>query len=108
MASSSSVPGSRVPQGEVIMDFADGGQYIKHQLENSVVALERRRLTRDEAAKASRAMEALEVKAPAPVNAADADLIVKELGVSREEAENALRSEKDVTKALVKLTAPRR
>lgn len=50
--------------------------FFPDQLENSVVALERRRLTRDEAAKASRAMEALEVKAPAPVNAADADLIV--------------------------------
>jgi len=33
---------------------------------------------------------------------------VKELGVSKETAEEALRTEKDVTKALVKLTAPGR
>jgi hypothetical protein len=33
---------------------------------------------------------------------------VKELGVTKDVAEAALRSEKDVTKALVKLTAPGR
>ncbi|WOO83216.1 uncharacterized protein LOC62_05G006739 [Vanrija pseudolonga] len=98
----------RVPQGEVVMDFADGGQYIKSKLEHSVVELERRRITLDEAAKAARALEALEVKAPAAVKAEDVTLIVKELGVSKEEAENALRADKgDVVKVLVRLSAPR-
>lgn len=39
--------------------------------------LERRRITRDEAAKASRAMEALEVKPAGAVKADDANLIVR-------------------------------
>ncbi|KAL1405798.1 hypothetical protein Q8F55_007475 [Vanrija albida] len=98
----------RVPQGEIVMDFADGGQYIKNKLENSVVELERRRITLDEAAKAARALEALEVKAPDAVKAEDVALLVKELGVSKEDAEAALRAEKgDVVKTLVRLTAPR-
>jgi hypothetical protein len=35
-------------------------------------------------------------------------LQVKELGVTKEVAEETLRSEKDITKALIKLTAPGR
>jgi hypothetical protein len=50
---------------------------LSDKLENAVVELERRRITRDEAAKAARAMEALEVKeAPAAVSATDAEYIV--------------------------------
>lgn len=47
-------------------------------MEDAVVGLERRRITRDEARKAARAMEALEVKkTPAPaVNDAHVKLIV--------------------------------
>lgn len=95
MAAASS--SGRVPQGEVIMEVGftahktkpssqtaarTSGVGILHthltpdKLENAAVELERRRITRDEAAKAARAMEALEVKAPDAVNGADVDLIV--------------------------------
>ncbi|KAL7422400.1 hypothetical protein Q5752_003046 [Cryptotrichosporon argae] len=103
VASSSS---GRIPQGEVIMEFADGGQYIRNKLENAVIELERRRIEKSEGLKASRALEALEV---APADAAKEEhmaFIVRELGISKAQAEAALREEKDVVKALLKLTAP--
>lgn len=54
-------------------------------MENAVVELERRRITRDEARKAARAMEALEVKkAPeAAQDEAHVKLIVSGLGLRR-------------------------
>ncbi|EJT50482.1 hypothetical protein A1Q1_00223 [Trichosporon asahii var. asahii CBS 2479] len=97
----------RVPQGEVIMDFADGGSYVKNKLEDSALNLERRKIKREEGAKAAKALESLDVKPAEEMKGADVDLI--ELGVSKEEAQAALRAEKgDVVKALVQLTAPGR
>jgi NACalpha-BTF3-like transcription factor len=93
-------------QPEVLLDFADGGVYIKHKMENAVVELERRRINRDEARKAAKAMEALDVKKP-DVNAEHVQLLVKELGIEKDEAEKALAAEKgDLVKTIVALTAP--
>ncbi|GFZ51880.1 hypothetical protein JCM24511_09648 [Saitozyma sp. JCM 24511] len=105
VASSSS---GRVPQGEVIMEFADGGSYIKHKLEHSVLELEKRRITKDEGAKAEKAMKALDIKPVESVNSEDVDFVVSQLGCSKELAENALREEKgDLVKTLIKLVQPR-
>ncbi|OCF35744.1 hypothetical protein I316_02234 [Kwoniella heveanensis BCC8398] len=117
MAASSS--SGRVPQGEVIMDFADGGQYIKNKLEDAVLSLERRRITKEEGAKAQKAMQALDVNKSggagvgsdggAPVKAEDVDFIVAQTGVTKEEAQEALRAEKgDLVKALIKSVQPRK
>lgn len=57
-----------------------GVRLMPDKLENAAVELERRRLTRDEAAKAARAVEALDVKAPEPVKGADVDVIVRRIG----------------------------
>lgn len=119
------------------------------RLEDSALNLERRKIKREEGAKAAKALESLDVKPAEEVKGADVDLIVsvqtgfcrhrllpvcplrmdravkrseelciwdnvadkqvKELGVSKEEAQAALRAEKgDVVKALVQLTAPGR
>ncbi|BEI79679.1 hypothetical protein CcaverHIS002_0102080 [Cutaneotrichosporon cavernicola] len=91
---------------EVLLDFADGGVYIKHKMEDAVVELERRRITRDEARKAAKAMDALDVKKPV-VNAEHVQLLVKELGIEKDEAEKALAAEQgDLVKTIVALTAP--
>ncbi len=93
-------------------------------MENAVVELERRRINRDEARKAAKAMEALDVKKP-DVNAEHVQLLVsctsldelgspaasshqvKELGIEKDEAEKALAAEKgDLVKTIVALTAP--
>ncbi|WWD19276.1 hypothetical protein CI109_103734 [Kwoniella shandongensis] len=110
MASSST---GRIPQGEVIMDFADGGSYIKQKLEDAVLEIERRKITKEEGAKAQKAMQALEVgksASPAPgVKAEDVDYMVAQLGVSKEEAEEGLKAEKgDLVKALIRLVQPRK
>ncbi|WVR09392.1 hypothetical protein IAU60_006459 [Kwoniella sp. DSM 27419] len=109
MAATSS--SGRVPQGEVIMDFADGGQYVKQKLEDAVLALERRRITKEEGSKAQKAMEALDVgkgSGSDGLKAEDVDYIVAQTGVSKEEAQAALRAEKgDLIKALIKSVQPR-
>ncbi|BEI95256.1 hypothetical protein CcaverHIS631_0102050 [Cutaneotrichosporon cavernicola] len=80
---------------EVLLDFADGGVYIKHKMEDAVVELERRRITRDEARKAAKAMDALDVKKP----------VVKELGIEKDEAEKALAAEQgDLVKTISSIT----
>ncbi|WVQ68499.1 uncharacterized protein L199_006707 [Kwoniella botswanensis] len=112
MAASSS--SGRIPQGEVIMDFADGGQYIKHKLENAVLEVERRKITKEEGIKAQKAMEALDVK-PNGVGAGadgvkseDVDFIVAQIGCTKEEATENLKAEKgDLVKALIKSVQPR-
>ncbi|WVQ95184.1 hypothetical protein IAU59_002278 [Kwoniella sp. CBS 9459] len=114
MAASSS--SGRVPQGEVIMDFADGGSYIKNKLEDAVLGLERRRITKEEGSKAQKAMQALDVNTSgaatdgkAPVKSEDVDYIVAQTGVTKEEAQDALRAEKgDLVKALIKSVQPRK
>ncbi|WVF67608.1 hypothetical protein IAT40_002366 [Kwoniella sp. CBS 6097] len=115
MAASSS--SGRVPQGEVIMDFADGGQYIKNKLEDAVLSIERRRITKEEGSKAQKAMQALDVNKPGAgagtegpaVKAEDVDFIVAQTGVTKEEATEALRAEKgDLVKALIKSVQPRK
>lgn len=58
-------------------------QLTADKMENAVVELERRRLTRNEALKAARAMEALDVKKPAAVNDAHVKLIVSALPTLR-------------------------
>ncbi|WWC63540.1 uncharacterized protein I303_106143 [Kwoniella dejecticola CBS 10117] len=115
MAASSS--SGRIPQGEVIMDFADGGQYIKHKLENAVLEVERRKITKEEGIKAQKAMEALDVKpngsasagaAGGSVKAEDVDLIVSQVGCTKEDATAALKAEKgDLVKALIRSVQPR-
>ncbi|WWC71340.1 uncharacterized protein I206_105294 [Kwoniella pini CBS 10737] len=112
MAASSS--SGRIPQGEVIMDFADGGQYIKHKLENAVLEIERRKITKEEGIKAQKAMEALDVKPNGTtgvsngVKSEDVDFIVSQVGCTKEEATEALKAEKgDLVKALIKSVQPR-
>ncbi|WWC90471.1 uncharacterized protein L201_005407 [Kwoniella dendrophila CBS 6074] len=112
MAASSS--SGRIPQGEVIMDFADGGQYIKHKLENAVLEVERRKITKEEGIKAQKAMEALDVKPNGAAGGADGvksedvDFIVAQLGCSKEEAVESLKAEKgDLVKALIKSVQPK-
>ncbi|WVQ79689.1 hypothetical protein IAT38_001789 [Cryptococcus sp. DSM 104549] len=107
MASSST---GRVPQGEVIMDFADGGSYIKHKLEESVLEIEKRKITKEEGLKAQKAMEALEVgKAPSGAKPEDVQYIVQQVGCSKQQAEEALEAEKgDLVKALLKSVQPRK
>ncbi|KAK4686603.1 hypothetical protein P7C73_g3525, partial [Tremellales sp. Uapishka_1] len=98
----------RIPQGEVIMDFADGGSYIKHKLENAVVELERRRLTKEEGLKASKAMEALSV-VPSAAKAEDVEFIVAQMGCSKDEAEVALKANGgDLVKTLIALVQPKK
>ncbi|EKD01522.1 hypothetical protein A1Q2_04083 [Trichosporon asahii var. asahii CBS 8904] len=123
----------RVPQGEVIMDIVEADRNTD-KLEDSALNLERRKIKREEGAKAAKALESLDVKPAEEMKGADVDLIVSiagrrrcdrglggylsivrvqlgcgELGVSKEEAQAALRAEKgDVVKALVQLTAPGR
>ncbi|WVW85371.1 hypothetical protein I302_107409 [Kwoniella bestiolae CBS 10118] len=111
MAAASSSSG-RIPQGEVIMDFADGGQYIKHKLENAVLEVERRKITKEEGLKAQKAMEALDVKPNGSgsdgVKSEDVDFIVAQVGCTKEEATDALKAEKgDLIKALIKSVQPR-
>lgn len=48
------------------------------KLEDAALDLERRRITRTEEIKASKAMEALEVKQPEPVKSEDVELIVSD------------------------------
>ncbi|WRT68645.1 uncharacterized protein IL334_005624 [Kwoniella shivajii] len=109
MAASSS--SGRIPQGEVIMDFADGGQYIKHKLENAVLEIERRKITKEEGLKAQKAMEALDVKPSTTgsgVKSEDVDFIVAQVGCSKEKATEALKAEKgDLVKALIKSIQPK-
>ncbi|CAD6580682.1 MAG: hypothetical protein TREMPRED_002804 [Tremellales sp. Tagirdzhanova-0007] len=125
MSAAASSSSGRIPQGEVIMDvriatrrqlstnpfeqFADGGSYIKHKLENAVLALERRRITKEEGLKAQRAMEALEVgKSDTGVKSEDVGFIVQQLGCGSGQAEEALIAEKgDLVKALIRLARPR-
>ncbi|ORX38290.1 hypothetical protein BD324DRAFT_620289 [Kockovaella imperatae] len=113
MAASSST--GRVPQGEVIIDFADGGSFIKNKLDDAVLTLERRRLEREEQGKAQKAMEALKVgsgegtvgSTAGEPKSSDVDFVVAQVGCSRAEAETALREEKDMVKALIRLVKPR-
>ncbi|KAK8854589.1 hypothetical protein IAR55_003328 [Kwoniella newhampshirensis] len=108
MASSST---GRVPQGEVIMDFADGGSYVKQKLEDAVLEIEKRRITKEEGAKAQKAMQALDVGKASSVpgvKGEDVDYIVTQLGISKEEAEEGLKAGNgDLVKALLKLVQPR-
>ncbi|RXK42284.1 hypothetical protein M231_00274 [Tremella mesenterica] len=107
MAGSSS--SGRLPQPEVIMDFADGGTYIKDKLESAVLQLEKRRLMKEEGTKAQRAMEALEVKPVIDSKSEDVDLAVSQIGCTKDQAETALRAENgDLVKALIRLITPQR
>ncbi|ORY35827.1 hypothetical protein BCR39DRAFT_512427 [Naematelia encephala] len=99
----------RVPQGEVIMDFADGGSYIKHRLENAVLELERRRIEKEKAQNAAKAVEALDLSnGNSSVKPQDVDFVIAQLGIKRDEAQKALQEENgDLVKTLIKLVKPR-
>ncbi|WVN86160.1 uncharacterized protein L203_101321 [Cryptococcus depauperatus CBS 7841] len=105
MASSS----GRIPQGEVIMDFLDGGSYIQGKLRDAVMELESRKSAKEEGQKAAKAIEALEVsKQGANVKVEDVDFISSQTGLCRQESEKILVAEKgDLMKALLKAVQPK-
>ncbi|BEJ10750.1 hypothetical protein CspHIS471_0101720 [Cutaneotrichosporon sp. HIS471] len=88
---------------EVLLDLKKP-MLSSYKMEDAVVELERRRITRDEARKAAKAMDALDVKKPV-VNAEHVQLLVKELGIEKDEAEKALAAEKgDPVKTISSIT----
>lgn len=60
------------------------------KLEDSALNLERRKIKREEGAKAAKALESLDVKPVEEVNAADVDLIVSRCTISARELVTAL------------------
>jgi len=105
LASSSS---GRVPQGEVIIEFQDGGSFIKKELDQAVLDLERRRIMKEEGRKAMEAMQKLELeKAGAEIKKEDVAFIMDQLGLKESQAKAALLEEKgDLVKALIRLVKP--
>ncbi|KAJ9095304.1 hypothetical protein QFC21_005670 [Naganishia friedmannii] len=80
----------RKPVGEVIVDFLDGGSYSKQKLETHVLAIEERRIRKEQAAKQAAVKGAEEREKP--VNEEDVKRLVDEFSISQVEATKALRA----------------
>ncbi|KAI5450193.1 hypothetical protein NCC49_003342 [Naganishia albida] len=80
----------RKPVGEVIVDFLDGGSYLKHKLETHVLAIEERHI-RAEQASTKEVVQGAE-KRDEPVKEEDVKRIMDEFSFSKAEATRTLRT----------------
>ncbi|CED83670.1 hypothetical protein [Phaffia rhodozyma] len=92
---------SRQPIGEVIQEFADGGNYIKNKLDSAARELLNAEYAKQESAKKEKA-----AGSAVAVDEKDVAFIVSEFEITRSQAEESLRSSNgDLTKALENLVA---
>ncbi|GHJ89461.1 hypothetical protein NliqN6_5863 [Naganishia liquefaciens] len=79
----------RKPVGEVIVDFLDGGSYLKHKLELHVLSIEERRIRTEQAEKES-VVAGAEGRAE-PVKEEDVKRLMDEFSLSKADATRVLR-----------------